>query len=79
MHADCMPTLQVRNVPDEVSRILKARAAEEGQSLSEYTLRILERAAARPTRAELLARLASRPEASFEEDAVDIIRRARDA
>ena len=74
-----MPTLQVRNVPDDVSRVLKERAAREGQSLSEYTLRLLEREAARPTRTELLARLASRPEASFTEEAVDIIRRARDA
>lgn len=74
-----MPTLQVRNVPDDVSRVLKERAAREGRSLSEYTLRLLEREASRPTRAELLARLASRPETSFEEEPVDIIRRARDA
>lgn len=74
-----MTTLQVRNVPDEVSRVLKERAAREGRSLSEYTLRLLEREASRPTRGELLERLASRPETSFEEESVDIIRRARDA
>lgn len=74
-----MTTLQVRNVPDDVSRVLKARAAREGQSLSDYTLRLLEREASRPTRAELLERLSTRPESSFEESSVDIIRRARDA
>ena len=33
-----MSTLQVRNVPEDVHRTLKARAAASGQSLSEYVL-----------------------------------------
>ena len=74
-----MTTLQVRNVPDDVSRTLKARAAEEGQSLSEYTLRILEREAARPSRAEILARLAALPAVDVDEDPADTIRRSREA
>ena len=73
-----MTTLQVRNVPDDVSRALKARAAEEGQSLSEYALRLLERESRIPTRAELLSRLSERPPRTFSEDAVTIIRRSRD-
>ncbi len=74
-----MTTLQVRNVPDDVSRTLKARAAEEGQSLSEYTLRILEREAARPSRTEILARLAALPAVDVDEDPADTIRRSREA
>lgn len=55
-----MTTIQVRNVPDEVSRSLKAKAALEGRSLSEYLLGELERIAAHPSRAELLTRIAER-------------------
>jgi antitoxin FitA len=52
--------LQVRNVPDDVHAELRRRAAVAGVSLSEYVLRELERIAARPPVAEVLARSASR-------------------
>ena len=52
--------LQVRNVPDEVHTELRRRAAAAGVSLSDYVLRELERIAARPPVAEVLARSASR-------------------
>ena len=56
-----MPTmLQVRNVPDELHRTLKARAALAGMSLSDYVLVELRRLAEQPTRAELRRRLAQR-------------------
>lgn len=73
-------TLQVRNVPDEVSRALKARAAAEGRSLSEYVLELLLREASRPTRAEAIARLRefSRTMPSPDEPAEVTIRRMRD-
>lgn len=61
-HAPDMPVMmQVRNVPDSLHRKLKARAALEGMSLSDYVLRELERAASHPTREELRARLAALP------------------
>lgn len=49
-----MSTIQIRNVPEEVSRTFKARAAAEGQSLSDYLLRELSRIAERPTPREVL-------------------------
>jgi plasmid stability protein len=52
--------LQVRNVPDDVHAELRRRAAVAGVPLSEYVLRELERVAARPPVAEVLARSASR-------------------
>lgn len=52
--------LQVRNVPDEIHRTLKARAALAGMSLSEYVLRELRRAAERPTPQELRRRIEGR-------------------
>jgi len=57
----CMKLLQIRNVPDDVHRTLKSRAAIAGMSLSEYALAELRRAAERPTRDEILARIAARP------------------
>ncbi len=74
-----MKTLQVRNVPDELHRRLKARAALEGQSLSEYALGELRRAMDRPTRRELLARVRQRTAVSSEESAADAIRAERDS
>lgn len=52
--------IQVRNVPDEVHRTLKARAAAAGMSLSDYIKRDLEEAASRPSLEEIDARVAAR-------------------
>jgi antitoxin FitA len=52
--------VQIRNVPDDIHRKLKARAALSGMSISEYLLREIERSLERPTREDLLARLRSR-------------------
>jgi plasmid stability protein len=52
--------LQIRDVPEDVHRALKARAAAAGVSLSEYVRGVLERTASRPTPAELAARVATR-------------------
>lgn len=52
--------LQIRHVPDDVHRELKARAAHAGTSLSEYVLAELIRLAARPTLDELAERIRTR-------------------
>ena len=52
--------LQVRHLPDEVHRVLKARAARRGMSLSDYVREELERWAARPTLDEMHERLSHR-------------------
>lgn len=56
--------LQIRNVPEAAKRTLKARAAERGESLNTYMLRLIEREAARPDVAHVLARAALRAERS---------------
>jgi len=61
-----MTTIQVRNVSDATSRALKAKAALEGRSLSDFLLRELDRIATRPSRAELLERIAERPVATLD-------------
>lgn len=57
-----MTTIQVRNVPTAVSEALKSKARHEGRSLSDYLLRELTRLAQQPSRAEVLERIASRPQ-----------------
>ena len=52
---NCM--IQIRNVPPQVHKQLKAKAALEGLSLSEYLLRAITLVAERPTNAQVLARL----------------------
>lgn len=52
--------VQIRNVPSELHRRLKARAALEGMSLSEYLLREVRRAVERPTLEEIRQRLGGR-------------------
>jgi antitoxin FitA len=71
--------LQIREVPDDVHRTLKARAAQRGTSLSEYLRSELERVAASPTSDELLARLQSREAVTPPETAADALRATRDA
>jgi plasmid stability protein len=52
--------IQLRNVPDSLHRRLKARAALEGLSLSDYLLREIGRVAERPTLEEIKERLRHR-------------------
>jgi len=71
--------LQVRNVPDEIHRTLKARAALAGLSLSDYVLAEIRRLAERPTLEDLMRRLGSRRPVDPRPSAAEIIRRERDA
>jgi plasmid stability protein len=71
--------IQIRNVPDPIHRTLKARAAEEGLSLSDYLLRELRQIAARPTPAQMLERLSAREPVRTRESVAAMVRRERDA
>lgn len=71
-----MGLIQIRNVPEDVHRTLKARAAAEGTSLSDYILRELTRGARAPTPQELDARIRERRAAGV--TTADILK-ARDA
>jgi plasmid stability protein len=72
-------SLQIRNVPDDLHRTLKARAAQAGVTLSEYLLSEMREIAAKPTLAELSERLRSREPVRDRESSAKIIRRHRDA
>jgi plasmid stability protein len=75
-----MTALQIRNLPDDVHRKLKARAAQNGQSLSEYAAQVLRRDAETLTVAELSDRIKARGPAgtATTEDVVELIRQDRD-
>lgn len=68
--------LQIRNVPEEARRGLKARAAARGQSLNAYLLDVIDREVNRPTVAEVLDRAAQRAERATA-SSVDVVAAAR--
>lgn len=75
-----MSMIQVRNVPDDLHRQLKARAALEGITLSEFALNELRRALSAPSPHELGARLSSRQVRPYDgETAAESVRSERDA
>lgn len=69
--------IQVRDVPDDVHRALKVRAAEEGRTLSELVRAELVEVASRPTLATMLERLGDRDPVLTEETAAEAIRSGR--
>ena len=71
--------VQIRNVPEQLHRRLKARAAIEGMSMSDYVLREVRKALDRPTRQEILERLAAQPAPRLTREPAAVIRADRDA
>lgn len=69
--------IQVRDVPDRLHRELVRRARRNGQSLTEYIQRILEREVARPSAEELYERIGSRTAVELGAPAASLIREAR--
>lgn len=73
-----MTMIQIRNVPADFHRRLKARAAMEGMSMSDYVLREVGKALEQPTRDEVLARLRARPVRKLSRSAADVLRAERE-
>ncbi len=71
--------VQIRNVPPELHRRLKARAALEGMSMSDYVLRELRKSLERPMRHEVLERLRTQADRVFKLSPTEAIRMERDA
>jgi len=69
--------IQIRNVPDDLHRRLKSRAALAGMSLSDYLLGEIRQIAERPTLEELRARLHRLPEVTVSPSPADVIRAER--
>ena len=75
-----MPTVQIKHVPPDVHRVLRARAAAAGQSRQEYLLARLVQAAREEPLEEVLARAGGRSGGSVGlRFAAEALREDRDA
>jgi hypothetical protein len=70
--------VQVKGVPEHVHRVLKARAALRGQTLSDYLRAEMERLAARPSPEELMALLDHDAPPELGRSAAPEVRRSRE-
>jgi antitoxin FitA len=70
--------IQIRNVPDDLHRKLKARAAQAGMSLSDYLLNEIRKGAEMPTLDEWFAPVATHSPVTLSESPAEMIRRVRD-
>ena len=59
-HVVRMKMIQIRNVPDDLHRALKVRAAREGRTLSDLILSDLPRLADKPSPEDVMTRIRSR-------------------
>ena len=71
--------IQLRDVPDQIHSTLKARAAREGMSLSDYIKRELESTAERPTMKEWLERTQQAKRIPAKQSGAQMVRELRDA
>jgi plasmid stability protein len=70
--------IQIRDVPDTVHGTLKARAAREGMSLSDFIKRELEQAVERPSMREWLELTQRAKPIATKRGAAQIVRELRD-
>lgn len=74
-----MPSMQIKDVPEETHAVLRERAAHAHQSLQEYLRSHLIEFANRPTLEEVFDRAGGRAGGSVGfDDAVEILREDRD-
>ena len=71
--------IQIREVSDQTDRRLEARAAVDGRTLSDYLRRELDELAARPERAEVLARIERRAVIEPERSPAELIHAERES
>ncbi|MCY3727484.1 MAG: hypothetical protein OXF97_00610 [Nitrospira sp.] len=70
--------IQLRNVPDDLHKVLKSRAAWAGTSLSDYLIAEIQRLAEHPTVEELRRRLQTRTRVRPTVPPAQLIREERD-
>jgi hypothetical protein len=73
-----MKTIQIRRVPDDLHRALKARAASEGITMSELIRRELPCIAHRPSLDQILERIKRREPVTRGLSSAELIRRDRE-
>lgn len=71
-------SIQIREVPDDIHRTLRTRAAAAGESLSDYLLGEITRVAERPPVGDVLVRAGLRGRGTDVENVVAAVRSGRD-
>lgn len=72
--------IQIREIPDETHRKLKARAAAEGMSMSDYLKRLIDQDLRRPDWASMARRMeAMEPLDISSDEIVAMVREERDS
>ncbi len=71
--------IQLRNVPDDLHKVLKSRAALAGKSLSDYLITEIQRQTEYPTVEELRQRLQARTQVRPTVPPAQMIREERDS
>ncbi len=71
--------IQIRNVPDELHREAKVRAARAGMTLSDYLLREIKRSLEAPDIEELMAQIRAQEPIFASETSAEMIRAEREA
>lgn len=77
--AEATKMIQIRDVPEDVHRRLKVRAAQQGTTLSEMIREVVTDLAGRPSREEIYERISKRPTREIAESPTETVRRMRDA
>ena len=73
-----MGHIQIRNVPPELHRTLKARAAQAGMTLSDYLLDEVRQLAELPTLREWVREVRAGPLVDLDIDTAEVIREDRE-
>ena len=71
--------VQIRNLPERMHRKLKARAASEGMTITDYLARLIERDLEKPTIKEWFRLVESRPKVHLDPPPEVLIREDRDS
>lgn len=71
--------VQIRNLPEKTHRKLKARAASEGLTITDYVTRLITRDLEKPSIREWLKMVESRPKVHLDPPPEVLIREDRDS
>lgn len=71
--------IQIRNVPEDLHRNIKARAAAKGKTMSQFLVEMVQEKLRRPDIEALIQRVRNRPLEDSDFDATAYIRQERDS
>jgi len=73
-----MSIIQVKNVPTAMHRELRRRAQQEGTTIRDYVIKLIERDQRRPSKRDWLERVAELEPVSVSQPAAEVIREGRE-